>query len=70
MKAHPPLELCEPVIVPLVSAVIVQDHVNLLVCRLLCHHALQKVLELCPLLEVGDRGRNLAGSDFQGGEQT
>jgi hypothetical protein len=63
------LEFCQPVVVAFVGGIVVEDDVDFFVLQLLCKHAFQEAPKVFPLLIVGKIRVNLAGANFQGGEQ-
>ena len=69
VKLDATLELCQPVVVPFMGGIVVEDDVDFFVLRLLCKHTIKEALKIFPLLVVGKLRVNLAGADFQGGEQ-
>ena len=52
MKLDSPLELRQPVVVPFVWGVVIQDDVDLCVLRLIGQHAVQEAAKILPLLEL------------------
>jgi hypothetical protein len=51
------------------GGIVVEDDVDFFVLRLVCEHTIKEALKVFPLLVVGKLRVNLAGADFQGGEQ-
>src|SRR5665811_1591405 len=49
--------------------IVVEDHMDFPVLRLIGQHAIQEATKVLPLLEFGELRVNLAGADFEGGEQ-
>src|SRR5258708_28852838 len=49
--------------------IVVEDDVDLPVLRLIGQHAVQETAKVLPLFEFGELRVNLAGADFEGGEQ-
>src|SRR5580704_3087714 len=62
VKPYAALELRQPVVVLLVCGVVIQDHVNFFVWRLLRNHSFKEALKVCPLLEFGDFCLHVAGA--------
>ena len=50
MKLDAPLELLQPVVIPFVGGIVIQDDVDLPVLRLIGQHAIQEAAEVLPLL--------------------
>jgi hypothetical protein len=69
VKLDTTLELSQPVIVSFMGGIVVEDDVDFFVLRLLGEHTVEEALKVFPLLVVGKLRVNLAGADFQGGEQ-
>ena len=64
MKGHVRMP-AQPVLIFLVGRQIVQNHMNLLVRRIICHDPFHEVLEVFPLLGLGRLAPNDAGGHFK-----
>jgi hypothetical protein len=69
VKLNPAFVLGEPIIIALVSAVMIQDHLDFLVGGQFCDHAVKEVAEVLAPLQFGGLPVNLRGGAFQGGKQ-
>jgi hypothetical protein len=64
VKLDATLEFCQPVIVPFMGGIVVEDDVDFSVLRLVCKHTIEEALKVFPLLKVGKLRVNPAGTDF------
>ena len=69
VKPDSPLKLRQPVVVPFVSGIVIEDDMNLPVLRLVGQHGIEKATKVLPLLVFGELRVNLSGVDFKSGEQ-
>ena len=69
VKPDSSFELCQPVVVSLMSGIVIEDDMDVPVLRLIGQHAMEKAAKVFPPLVFGEFRVNLARVDFQGGEQ-
>lgn len=69
VKLHAPLKLRQPVVVSFMRGVVIEDHMDFPVLRLISQHAIQEAAKVLPLLGFGELRVNLASINFEGGEQ-
>lgn len=69
VECHSLFVFGEPIVVPLVSRGIIQDHMDLLIRWQFRQHAIKETQKVFPLLEFSGLGVDVAGTDFKSGEQ-
>jgi hypothetical protein len=69
MKLDPRLELRQPVVVSFMREIVVENHMNFPVLRLIGQHAVQEAAKVLPLLILSKLCLDLASADFERGEQ-
>jgi hypothetical protein len=66
VKLDATFEFRQPVVVPFVAGIVVEDDVNFFVLRLIGEHFVKETAKILPLLVLRKLGVHLAGADFQG----